>query len=80
MNFANKSRYDSLLQKVTQKVGESEMNYIKIFQNVQALLVSVVNNYSDDQLMNIFFDNFHQGWKYIAQIASHQSELRREVK
>ena len=30
--------------------------------------------------MHIFLDNFHQGEKYSAQIASHQAELRREVK
>ena len=56
------------------------MNYIKIFQNAQALSVSVGNNYSKDQLMHIFMDNFHQGGKYSAQIASHQAELRREGK
>ena len=54
------------------------MNCIKIFQNEQALAVSVGNIYSDDQLMHIFLDNFHQGGKYSAQIASHQAELRRE--
>ena len=52
------------------------MNYIKIFQNVQALSVSVRKNYYDDQLMHIFLDNFHQGGKYSAQIASNQAELR----
>ena len=56
------------------------MNYIKIFQNAQDLSISVGNNYSEDQLMNIFLDNFNQGEKYSAQIASHQEELRREVK
>ena len=30
--------------------------------------------------MHIFLDNFHQGGKYSAQIASHQAELRREEK
>ena len=55
------------------------MNYIKIFQNAQALSVSVGNTYSKDQLMHIFLDNFHQGGKYSSQIASHQAELRREV-
>ena len=28
--------------------------------------------------MHIFLDNFHQGGKYSAHIASHQAELRRE--
>ena len=30
--------------------------------------------------MHKFLDNFHQGVKYLAQIASHQAELRREEK
>ena len=54
------------------------MNYIIILKNAQALSVSAGNIYSEDQLMHIFLDNFHQGGKYTAQIASHQEELRRE--
>ena len=34
------------------------MNYVKIFQNAQALSVSVGNSYSEDQLVHIFLDNF----------------------
>ena len=30
--------------------------------------------------MHTFLDNFHQGEKYSAQIASHQEELRKEEK
>ena len=30
--------------------------------------------------MHTFLDNFHQGGKYSAQIASHQAELRKEEK
>ena len=30
--------------------------------------------------MHTFMDNFHQGGKYSAKIASHQAEFRREVK
>ena len=30
--------------------------------------------------MHTFMDNFHQGGKYSAQIANHQTELRREAK
>ena len=56
------------------------MNYIKIFKNAQALSVSVGNTYSEYQLMHTFMDNFHQGGKYSAQIASHQVELSREEK
>ena len=63
---------------VTHKLGESPMNYIKIFQNAQALSVSVGNSYSEYQLMHVFLDNFHQDGKYIVHIASHQSELRRD--
>ena len=80
MTFSGKSRYDIIFHKFTYKGGESAMNYIKKFQNSQALLVSVGNSYSEDQLMNIFLDNFHQGGKYISRIDSHQSEIRREGK
>ena len=54
------------------------MNYIKIFQNAQVLLVSVGISYSEDQLMHTFLDNYHQGGKYSTQMDSHQVELRRE--
>ena len=80
MNFADKSIYDRNFQQVTNKGGESAINYIKRFQNAHASSFSVVNSYSKDQLMHTFLDNFHQGGKYSAQIASHQAELRREEK
>ena len=54
------------------------MNYIKRFQNTQDLSVSIGNNYSEDQLIHTFLDNFHQVGKYYSQIDSHQAELRRE--
>ena len=41
MNFSNRSKYDRLFQQVTRKGGGLEMKYIKIFQNTQALSVSV---------------------------------------
>ena len=63
---------------MTHKGGESAINYIKRFQNAYDLSVSVGNSYSEDQIMHTFLDNFHQGGKYPAQIASHQAELRRE--
>ena len=78
VNISDKSRYDSIFQQVTHKLSESAMNCIKIFQNAQALSVSVGNTYSEDKLMQIFMDNFHQGGTYYAQIAIHQAELRRE--
>ena len=56
------------------------MNYIKRFQNAQVLSVSVRSTYSDDQLMHIFLDRFHQGGRYSSQIAIHQEDLRREGK
>ena len=37
MNSADKIRYDKTFQQVTQKGGESAINYIKRFQNTQAL-------------------------------------------
>ena len=77
-DFSDKSRYDRIFQQVTHEGGEYAINYIKRFQNAQALSVSVGNSYSEDQLMHTFLDNFQQGGKYCAQIASHQAELRRE--
>ena len=80
MAFADESRYDSIFQQVTHKGGETPTNYIKIFQNAHALSVLVGNNYSEDQFMHTFLDNFQQGGKYSAQIDSQQAELRREEK
>ena len=37
MIFSEKSRYDRIFQQVTHKGGGSAMNYIRIFQNTQAL-------------------------------------------
>ena len=59
MLFSDKSRYDIIFQQVTHKVGESAINYIKIFQYAQALSVLVGNSYSEDKLMKIFLDNFN---------------------
>ena len=80
MTFAGKSIYDRTFQKVTHRGGGSAINYIKRFQNAQALLVSVGNSYSEEQSMHTFLDNFHQDGKDSAQLASHQAELRREEK
>ena len=77
MTFADKSRYDRTFQQVKNNEGESEINYINIFQTAQALSVSVGNYHSEDQLMHTFMDKFHQGGKYSAQIASHHTEFRR---
>ena len=80
MTFSDKSRYDRTFQQVTHKGGESAINYIKTFQNAQALSVSVGNSYSEDKIMHIFLDNFHRSGKYSAQLASHQAELRGDQK
>ena len=80
MTFADKIRYDRNFQQVIHKEGESAINYIKIFQNAHALSVSLGNSYYEYQLMHKFLDNSRQGGKYSSQIASHQSELRREEK
>ena len=80
MTSADKIRYDRTFQHVLHKGGDSAINSIKRFQNAHDLSVSVGNRYSENQLMHTFLDNFHQGRKYSAQIASHQAELRREEK
>ena len=80
MTFAGKSRYDRIFQKVIHKGGGLAINYIKIFNNAKTLSVSVGNNYSEDQLMHIFLDKFHQGEKYSAQIDIHKADLTREGK
>ena len=61
MIFYEKIRFDRIFQKVTYIGGESEMNYIKIFQNTQALSVSLGNIYSEYKLMHILLDNLLQG-------------------
>ena len=55
------------------------MNYIKRFQDTQALSVLVRNRYTEDKMMHILLDDFRQGGKYTAQIAIQQAYLRREV-
>ena len=37
MTFADQIIYNRLFQQVIHKVGESEINYINIFQNTKAL-------------------------------------------
>ena len=80
MTFSDKSRYDRSFQQVTHKGWEYAMNYIKRFHNAHNLSMYIGSSYSEDKLMHTFLDNFHQGEKYSAQIASHQAELRREEK
>ena len=61
MNFYDQSRYNRPFQQVINKRGESEINCIKIFHNAKALEISVVNSYSEFQVMHTFLYNFHQG-------------------
>ena len=44
MTFSDKIRYDLLLQQVTDKVGESEISYIKRLHNGQAWSVLLGNS------------------------------------
>ena len=64
MTLADKSRYERTFQQVTNKGRESEINYIKRFNNSNALSGSAGNSYSEDQLMHTFLDNFQQGGIY----------------
>ena len=73
MNFSDKIRYDRIFEQVTHKGRESAINFIRILKNTQTLSVSVGKNYSEDQLMHMFLDNFHQGGKFPSRIASHQA-------
>ena len=54
IDLSYKSRYNIMFQKVVHKLGELEINHIKIFQNAKALEISVVNSYFGDQLMHTF--------------------------
>ena len=80
MTFYYQSRYNRLFQQVAHKVGESEIKYIKIFQNDEDFSISVVNSYTEDQMMHTFLENFQQGGNYSANIEIHQEELKREKK
>ena len=57
MKISDQIRYNRLYQKVVHKGGESEINYIEIFQNSTDLKISVGNRYSEYQFMQIFLDN-----------------------
>ena len=78
MTFSGQIRHNRLFQQVIHKVGESEINFFKRFQNSKALTISVGTSYSEDQLMHNFLDNFQQGGKFNSQTASQKEELRTE--
>ena len=52
MTFYEKSRYDRVLQQVTHKGGESEMNYIKILQNAQTVKSTVSDRLTKSYLQS----------------------------
>ena len=50
-----------MFQKVLHKLGNSSINYIKIFKNAKALAISVGNSYTEDQPMHTFLENLKIG-------------------
>ena len=78
MKFADQIRCNIMFQQVVHKEGGSEINNIKRFHNAKALVISIVNIYTEDHIMHTFLENFYQSGKYSAQIASHQAESRIE--
>ena len=80
MKFSYQSRYNRLSQHVVHGGWDSSINYIKIFHNAKALVISVVNIYTEDQLMLTCLNKLYQVGEYSSKIASHQSELSGEEK
>ena len=62
-----------MFQQVLHKGGDSEINYIKIFQNDKDLDISVRNSYTEYQLIHTLLDNLQQSGNYSAQIVIHQT-------
>ena len=52
-----------MFQQVVHKWGNSQINYIKGFENAKALAISVGNNYTKDQPMHNLLDNLKKGVK-----------------
>ena len=52
-----------MFHQAAHKGGESEIHYIKIFQNAKAMEISVENSYTEYQLMHNVLYNFYQGIK-----------------
>ena len=63
MTFSDQIRYNRLFQKVIHKVVKSSINYINKFQNAKDLEISVINSYSEYQLMHTLLEIFQQGGK-----------------
>ena len=49
-----------MFQKVVYKGGESEIKYNKVFHDAKYLEISVVNGYTEYQLMHTFLDNLQK--------------------
>ena len=57
-------RFDTLFQGVQHKSGETAMNYIDRFRQVQQLAEMVGNHYSDGTLVDLFMFNFQNQGVY----------------
>ena len=69
-----------MFYQVAHKGGESEINHIERFHNSKAFEISVGSSYTEDKLMHTFLIFFQKGGKFSTQIASNQTESRREGK
>ena len=78
--FWLKKIYYNVSESGGHKGGDSEINYIKRFQNAKVLAISTGNRYTENHLFQNFLEYFQQGGKYYDHIASHQEELRRKEK
>ena len=54
MKFADQIRCNIMFQQVVHKEGGSEINNIKRFHNAKALVISIVNIYTEDHIMHTF--------------------------
>ena len=57
MTFAEQRIHNRMFQQVVHKGGKSAINYTKIFQNDDALEISVGNSYNEYHLMQTLLDN-----------------------
>ena len=60
-----------MFQQVVHKGVESEIDYINRYQNTKAFSISVVNSYSEDQLMHKCLETLQRGGRYYSQIDIH---------
>ena len=72
ITFADKQRFDQIFKQCSHRTGETANGYMKRFHAAKSLATSVDNLYTEQQLMHLFLDNFHNpGNKYSAQVAQH---------